>query len=180
MQKNEQAFGRLVELFSDRVYNTVLSFTQNAEDAEDLTQEVFVEVFQSIHHYKSESKLFTWIYRIAVNKSLDHIQSKKRKKRFAFLTSLFGEDSELVHDAPHFDHPGVLMERKEQARVLFHAVSLLPVKQQTVFTLHKVEGLSHLEIAEVMQLTESSVESLMFRAKQNLQKLLYHYYKKNR
>ncbi|MEI6507948.1 MAG: RNA polymerase sigma factor [Bacteroidota bacterium] len=179
INKNDQAFKELVDLYADRVHNTVVSFTQNDEDAEDITQDVFVEIYQSISKFRNDSSLFTWIYKIAVSKSLDYLKAKKRKKRFSFFTSLFGEDASLVYDKPHFDHPGVLLENKEYAKVLFHAISKLPEKQQTVFTLHKVEGLSYQEIAEVIQTTTSSVESLMFRAKQNLQIHLKDYYENN-
>jgi RNA polymerase sigma factor (sigma-70 family) len=179
-KKDESAFKYLVETYSDRVYNTVLSFVQHAEDAEDIAQEVFIEVYQSIDKFKNESKLFTWIYRIAVSKSLDHLKSKKRKKRFAFVQSLFGDEGiSLLADKPHFEHPGVLLENKEHSKVLFFAISKLPENQQTVFNLNKVEGLSYNEVSEVMQVSVSSVESLLFRANQNLKKLLENYYQKN-
>lgn len=176
-KKDESAFKYLVETYSDRVYNTVLSFVQHAEDAEDIAQEVFIEVYQSINKFKNESKLFTWIYRIAVSKSLDHLKSKKRKKRFAFVQSLFGDEGiSLLADKPHFEHPGVLLENKEHSKVLFFAISKLPENQQTAFNLNKVEGLSYNEVSEVMQVSVSSVESLLFRANQNLKKLLENYY----
>ena len=176
-KKDESAFKYLVETYSDRVYNTVLSFVQHAEDAEDIAQEVFIEVYQSIDKFKNESKLFTWIYRIAVSKSLDHLKSKKRKKRFAFVQSLFGDEGiSLLADKPHFEHPGVLLENKEHSKVLFFAISKLPENQQTAFNLNKVEGLSYNEVSEVMQVSVSSVESLLFRANQNLKKLLENYY----
>jgi RNA polymerase sigma-70 factor (ECF subfamily) len=74
------------------VYNTVLGILQNAEDAEDVTQEAFIQVFESVSSFKGESKFSTWIYRIAVSKALDHIRKKKRKKRFAFIQSLYGKN----------------------------------------------------------------------------------------
>ena len=179
-QRDESAFKYLVETYSDRVYNTVLSFVQHAEDAEDIAQEVFIEVHQSIHQFKGDSKIYTWIYSIAVSKSLDHLKSKKRKKRFAFMQSLFGEEGvSLISDKPHFDHPGVQLENKEHAKVLFYAISKLAENQQTAFTLNKVEGLTYAEVAEVMNVSVSSVESLLFRANQNLKKLLENYYQKN-
>ena len=179
-KKDENAFRYLVETYNDKVFNTVLSFVQQAEDAEDICQEVFIEVYQSIDKFKNESKIYTWIYRIAVSKSLDHLKSKKRKKRFAFLQSLFGDEGiSLAADKPHFDHPGVQLENKEHSKVLFYAISKLPEKQQTAFTLTKVEGLSYAEVSEIMQVSVSSVESLLFRANQNLRTLLENYYQKN-
>lgn len=176
---NEAAFRNLVEEFQKRVYNTCVGLLQNTEDAEDVTQEVFVSVFQSIHGFKGESRLSTWIYRIAVTKSLEFTRAKNRKKRFAFVQSIFSGEGEIKTDTPHFYHPGVQLENKERAAVLFAAIDQLAENQKTAFILHKLEDLSYQEIAEVMNVTVSSVESLMFRAKQNLQKKLGDYYEKN-
>lgn len=179
-RQDQTAFKELVQQFSRRVYNTSLGILQNGEDAEDISQEVFIEVFQSIHQFKGESKLSTWIYRIAVTKSIEFIRRKNRKKRFAFVQSLFGMESELPSkDHVHFYHPGVQLENKERAAVLFRAIDQLPENQKTAFTLHKLENLSYAEITEVMHVSLSSVESLMFRAKKNLQKLLSDYYEEN-
>jgi len=174
------AYKQLVGSFGDKVHNTVISILQNEEDAEDITQEVFIEVFRSVHGFKGESTLSTWIYRISVMKSFEFLRKKKRKKRFAIVQSLFGMESVLPEtDKPHFYHPGVQLENKERAAILFSAIDKLPENQKTAFILHKTEGLSYTEIADIMKTSVSSVESLMFRAKQNLQKLLADYYNKN-
>jgi RNA polymerase sigma factor (sigma-70 family) len=180
IQKDQLAFKELVSMFSGRVYNTSLGILQNDGDAEDVSQEVFIEVFQSIHRFKGESKLSTWIYRIAVTKSLEFLRKKNRKKRFAFFQSLFGNES-VLHEkhGAHFYHPGIQLENKERAAILFTAINKLPESQKAAFILAKVENLSYAEITEVMNITLSSVESLMFRAKQNLQKSLLKYYEEN-
>jgi len=121
--------------------------------------------------------LSTWIYRIAVNKSLEYLRKMKRKKRSGFLFWISNEDSESHLEVPDFNHPGVMVENKEKAVILFQAIDNLPENQRIAFTLHKVEDLSYLQIAEVMQKSISSVESLMHRAKKNLKKELYNYYK---
>ena len=176
---SQEAFSELLRLYSARVLNTCYRFVLNRQDAEDISQDVFIEVYQSIKTFKGKSKLSTWIYRIAASKSLDHLKSKKRKKRFAFLQSLFGAEGIIpIADAPHFEHPGVILENKEYSKVLFYALSKLPESQQTAFNLNKIEGLSYLEVSEVMKVSVSSVESLLFRANQNLRKLLENYYKK--
>ena len=156
-----------------------MGILQNAEDSEDVTQEVFVQVFESVHQFKGDSKFSTWLYRIAVTKSLDHLRKKKRKKRFGFLQSLFGPNEEEIKHTPDFQHPGVSMENKEHAAALFNAISKLPDNQKAAFTLHKLEGLSYQEIAEALDTSVSSVESLMHRAKGNLRKLLTDYYENN-
>ena len=158
------------------VYNTALGILQNAEDAEDVTQETFIQVFESVLSFKGESKFSTWVYRITVSKAMDHIRKKKRKKRFAFIHSLYGKNDKPVIDPPDFFHPGVSMENKENAAVLFKAVQQLPPNQKTAFVLNKVEGLSYVEIGQVMKITDSAVDSLLHRAKANLKKTLNDYY----
>lgn len=176
---DEQAFKSLVTNYQDLVYNTALGIVQNSEDAEDVAQEVFIQVFRSIDQFKGDARLSTWIYRITTTKALDHIRSRKRKKRFAFITSLFGANDELVHDPVDFQHPGVALDRKEQAALLFQMINQLPDNQKAAFTLHKTEELSYQEIADVMELSVSAVESLLFRARQNLRKLLEKHYQQN-
>ena len=177
---NSSAYELLVKTFQKKVYNTCLGLLQNEEDAEDICQEVFIAVFQSINQFKGEAKLSTWIYRITVTRSLEFLRMKKRKKRFAILQAIFtNEQGETKIQATNFVHPGVQLENKERAAILFKTIDKLPENQKTAFILHKVEDLSYTEIAAVMKLSLSSVESLMFRAKQNLQKLLGDYYEKN-
>src|SRR4051812_46480030 len=161
------------------VFNTALGIVQNAEDAEDIAQEVFVQVYQSVGSFKGDSKFSTWLYRITITKSLDHERRKKRKKRFGFVKSLFGEENQPVTHPPDFHHPGVVMDQKENAAALFKAISQLPENQRIAFTLHKVEGLSYQEVSDAMETTVSSIESLMHRAKTNLRKFLEDHYKGN-
>ncbi|MEJ7766686.1 MAG: RNA polymerase sigma factor [Chitinophagaceae bacterium] len=175
--KDESAFKTIVETWKDMVFNTALGIVQNTEDAEDVAQEVFVQVYESIGGFKGESKFSTWLYRITVTKSMDHIRKKKRKKRFAFIQGLFGLNNEILHDPPDFHHPGVSLDNKERSTVLFKAIEKLPENQKIAFTLHKVEGLSYQEVGQVMETSLSSVESLLHRAKNNLKKNLEEYYR---
>ncbi|MFT4094284.1 MAG: RNA polymerase sigma factor [Niabella sp.] len=169
---SEAAFKTIVDAYQDMIYNTCLSIVKSEEDAEDLAQEVFVQVYQSIHTFKGESKLSTWLYRIATTKSLDHERKKKRKKRFGFVKSIFGEDAQVEVNPPDFNHPGVVLDSKENAATLFRALDKIPENQKIAFILTKVEGLSYQEVSEIMQTTVSSVESLLHRAKNNLRKIL--------
>lgn len=169
-QGEEPAFKELVMQFQDKVFNTALGFLQHPAEAEDIAQEVFIQVFRSIKGFKGDSSLSTWLYRITVTKSLDHLRSRKRKKRYGFLTSLFGNDNMPVHEPADFDHPGVLQEKKEDAAQLFKLINELPENQRTAFILNKVEELSYREIAAIINTTEQAVDSLLQRAKQNLRK----------
>ena len=175
-QGDESAFRIIVETRKDLVYNTVIGLLQNTGDAEDITQEVFIKVYESVHQFKGESAFSTWLYRIAVTKSLELIRNRKRKKRFAFITGLFGDDNEPRHDPADFVHPGVQLDNRERASMLFKAIAKLPDNQRIAFTLHKVEGVPYQEISEVMKITVSAVESLIHRAKANLRKGLEDFY----
>lgn len=172
-QGDEAAFRTLVERYQDLVYNTALGVVQNESDAEDVAQEVFIQVYRSIGSFKSEAKLSTWIYRITTTRALDLLRARKSKKRFGLLKRLWETPEESpVENIQDFNHPGVSLERKEEAAQLMAAIAQLPENQKVAFVLHKLEGLSYLEIAEVMGNTLPAVESLMHRARLNLRKIL--------
>jgi RNA polymerase sigma-70 factor (family 1) len=176
---NERCFNQLFTLYKDKVFNTALSYLHNAADAEEATQDVFIEIYQSASKFEGKSKVGTWIYRITVNKCLDRLRYQKRKKRFAFVVSIFKQGTgELQHDYAHFDHPGVKLESKEDAAVLFKAIDTLPENQKTAFILSQIEELSQKEIAEVMNASIKAIESLIQRAKGNLRKELADFYLK--
>tara|TARA_B100001059_G_C17834277_1_gene586841 strand:+ start:3883 stop:4461 length:579 start_codon:yes stop_codon:yes gene_type:complete len=177
--QNRAAYSKLLEDFQHKVFGTCLSFVPNREDAEDIAQEVFVEVFNSIDKFKQESKLSTWIYRIATNKCLEFIRKKSAKKRFAFLQSLSGNDYNL-DKASYFteiNHPGLILEQKETSDTLFLAINKLPEAQRVVFTLNKIDDKSYKEISEITNKSIGSIESLLFRAKKKLQNTLETFYK---
>ncbi|WP_299107230.1 RNA polymerase sigma factor [uncultured Winogradskyella sp.] len=177
--KSIKAYSKLLDDFQQKVFSTCISFVPNKEDAEDIAQEVFVEVFNSISKFKGDSKLSTWIYRITTNKCLEFIRKKNTKKRFAFLQSITGNaiPMDKTNYFTEMNHPGILLENKELSATLFKAINSLPESQCVVFTLHKIDGKSYQEVAEITKRSLSSVESIMFRAKKNLQSVLENYYK---
>ncbi|WP_350294077.1 RNA polymerase sigma factor [uncultured Croceitalea sp.] len=177
---SSQAYGQLLDEYQQKVFGTCISFVPNKEDAEDIAQEVFVEIFNSIGKFKEESKLSTWIYRVSVNKSLEFIRKKNTKKRFGFMQSLLGNDLPIDRSSyfTEFNHPGIQLENKEKSEILFAAINKLPETQRIVYTLNKIDDLSYKEVSEITEKSISSIESLLFRAKENLRELLYDYYKK--
>lgn len=180
-QGDEDAFRQLVNDHKNKVYNTCLGFLRNPHDAEDVAQEVFIQVFDSIDEFREEASLSTWIYKIAVTKSLELIRYRKRQKRSGFfkaLGNLFNETEDKVDDSDYM-HPGIQLENKERAKILMNEIEQLPERQRVAFTLQKMEGLSYQEVAEVMDLSVPAVESLLHRARQNLKKQLYAYYQQN-
>ncbi len=180
-QGSEPALGELYQIFKDQVYNTALSYLQHVSDAEEVTQDVFVKIFQSAARFEGKSAVSTWIYRITVNRSLDMLQHRQRQKRFGFVVRLFQPETGVPSlELPHFEHPGVALENKENARILFQAIESLPPQQKTAFILSFVEELPRQEVAEVMELSLKAVESLLQRAKGNLRKRLENFHPERR
>lgn len=167
MQKNTFDLNHLYQQYSLLVYNVALQYVQNVEDAEEITQDVFVKVYQSINTFKSNSSLKTWIYRITINQSLDFIKQKTTKKRF-FIFGKKSQNEFEISNISNFEHPGILLEQKEDVAILFNVINTLPENQKTAFILTKIDGLSNPEVAEIMDITISAIESLVFRAKATL------------
>jgi RNA polymerase sigma-70 factor (ECF subfamily) len=121
--------------------------------------------------FQEKSSITTWIYRITINKSLDYIKAKNRKKRLGVFASLFYENTQVIkHDRPSFNHPGVLLEQKESVELIFNHINQLPDNQKTALILYKLERKSLQEIAVIMDISTKAVESMIQRAKANLAK----------
>lgn len=167
---NEQALAVLYNLYSEKIYNTALSYTKSTEDAEEITQDVFVKVYKNASKFKGESSLNTWIYRITVNTSLNYL---KKKNRFIFFKNSLSKSKNI-----DFEHPGVLLENKERAAALYKAIDCLSDNQKTAFILSFIEELPRREVADIMEVSLKAVESLLQRAKKNmrveLQKIYLH------
>ncbi len=163
---NKEGLHFLINAFEKNVFNICIGILQNVEDAEEVTQDVFVQVFYKISSFKGEAQCSTWVYRIAVNESLQFLRKAKAKKRLQF----FGLGKKEEASAINFVHPGVQIEQKENAAILYKAIKKLTEQQQVAFTLKNMEQLKQNEIAAIMGLSEGAVESLLQRAKQNLKK----------
>lgn len=171
---DENAFRDLVDSFQLKVVNTCYGFLHDRDEAEDIAQDVFVEIYHSIHKFREDSSLSTWIYRIAVNKSLN--RKKRLNKRSLFSSFSNGDDdsfayADLKSEAPLADE---IIIKDEEKQKLHKAIDRLPENQKTALILSKFEDMSYKEISEIMDLSISSIESLLFRAKQNLVKRLKH------
>lgn len=175
-QRDEPAFRWLVEHYRNKVFHTILNIVQDTAEAEDAAQETFIQVVESIDRFRQESSLSTWLYRIAVRKALDKTRRKKIRQRLQAVIPGWMPD-EKKSGTGEFHHPGISLEQKEKAAVLFRAVQSLPEKQRVAFTLIKIQGLSYEEAMAILQQNIKAVESLVSRAKANLQKRLEQYYK---
>ena len=177
---DKEAFKVMVDKYSRIVFNICNGFLHNTMDAEDVSQEVFTEVFLSSGKFRGDSKISTWLYRIAVNKSLNHLRDNKKIKKIKSLSPDLSNDFSANVEIPadrsqQSDYP---IENSDRRKNLFSAINSLPENQKTAFILNKYEDLSYKEISEVMDLTIPSVESLLFRAKKSLQEKLIECYKK--
>ena len=172
---DEAAFEQLVVNHQELVLNTCFGFVHNRQEAEDLTQEVFIQVYKSIKTFQEQAKLSTWLYRIAVNKSLNFIRKEKSKGFVSTLDEILFKGTESGISTSHNTNPLGLLENNERAERLEEAIAKLPENQKTAFTLSKLQGLPNKEISEIMELSLSATEALLNRAKKNLQKFLLHY-----
>ncbi len=164
---NNRAFADLVKLYGGMVLNTCYRLVLDKDDAEDIAQEVFVEVFQSISTFRGDSKLSSWLYRVAIAKSLDHIKKMKRAKRLSsFARFLKFEDvQEQVSGGIAADAQILEKEREEALRAL---LDTLPDNQRVAFMLSKIDGLGIVEVASIMQTSVTAVDSLIYRAKRRI------------
>jgi RNA polymerase sigma-70 factor (ECF subfamily) len=161
---DKDAFGLLVKLHSNQVLNTCYRFLLNKEDAEDISQEVFIEVYQAIKSFRGDSKLSTWVYRIAVSRCLDEIKKRNRKKRITSFGKLLHID-DLANWISGGSRPDKSLHEKENMEEVMTVLNTLPDNQRVAFVLSKIEGYSNAEIAEIMNTTTIAVESLVYRAK---------------
>ena len=162
---NKRSFEVLVQQFQERIFRTAMGFVHNKEDAEEITQDVFIKAYYALNSFKGKSGLSTWLYRIAVNTSISFIRRKKRKEFWSRFPVSFNISSTDKNAADH-------LSEKEEGKLVRKAIEKLPLKQQMAFVLSKYEDLPQKKVAEIMQVTEGAVEQLIMRARSNLQKAL--------
>jgi len=178
-RKDEEAFRIFVEKYHQLVLNICNNILHNHDDAMDVSQEVFIKIFDSIETFRAESKITTWIYRIAVNKSLNYLRSKKRQKWFSSIDILFDNNSKKNEPQDNELKPGENIELDENKKALYHALAKLPEKQNIAISLNSFEDLSYKEISDIMNISTSEVGVLINRGKKKLQQLIIEYFKNN-
>jgi RNA polymerase sigma-70 factor (ECF subfamily) len=151
----------LYDEYATRVYNLSLHYVRNIPDAEEITQDVFLKIHNSLSDFNQEAEIGTWIHRITVNTALDHLRKQNAKKR-RFILSM---DNAVLPASTNHVHPGIQLEEKESIKALMDIINELPNNQKTAIILHKIEGLSQRETALIMKRSVKSVESLIGRAR---------------
>lgn len=176
---NQKCFKDFVDDNKNLVFNTCYSFLHDKTNAEDVTQEVFIEVYLSLKKFKRDSKLTTWLYRISVNKSLNFIRDNRKRSIMQSIENFFWKSEPMDISQNHMSsHSEGSDLEKERLELLHRAIARLPKNQKVAFTLSKLKDLSYKQIAEVMDLSLLSVEGLIHRAKKNVQKEIIDFYKK--
>jgi RNA polymerase sigma-70 factor (ECF subfamily) len=174
---DQSAFKAIVERYQRRVINVGYRFLGNREDAEDVAQETFLRLYLSARSYKPRAELFTYLYSIATHLALNQLRKKKRLRLFSLDQSGRNGEVEIDREVPAdpADQPDQSLERAEREAVVRRALDTLPAAQKTAVILSRYEGLSYKQIAEVMDISVSAVESKLHRAKQTLRKKLSAY-----
>ena len=172
------AYDELVRRYQERIYATVYHMTSNHEDANDLTQETFIKGYQALRSFKGDSSFYTWVYRIAVNKTINFLKQRKNRTHLSLNDLDFNAENDpdlvaLVSDrTPRRD-----IALSELQQKLNKAMLKLSEPHRLVVTLHDVQGLSHEEIGNIMDCNIGTVRSRLFYARQQLQAHLSDYLK---
>lgn len=163
-------FREIFEKYQNQVMNTIYRFTGDYNQAEDLTQDVFIRVFKSAKRYKPKAKFKTWLFKIVVNLCLNYRRDKARNRTQSLDAPLITANGEIVREvrAPDGDIPDVALEELELRKVVRDAIDSLPENQRMVVILQRFEEMSYKDISEALGISLSAVESLLFRARQNL------------
>jgi RNA polymerase sigma factor (sigma-70 family) len=180
IRRDRDAMQYLVSRYQEEVIKTAYYFTGDMADAEDLSQDVFLEVIRSAGSFKAAAALSTWIRRITINKALNHLKRQKRRSIVMRLETLF---SDTKNGWARNNKPLVIQnktEEEEEHKLLHKAIDRLPANQRIALILSKFDERSHREISEIMSISVSSVESLIHRAKKNLQRMLIHHFSEYR
>ncbi len=165
---DQNKYSLIVEKYQSNVFRTVMGFVHQKENAEEITQDVFVKAYYSLKSFQGRSAFNTWLYRITVNLCLNFLNKEKRRKIWSLFTDSFQLPTKEKFVITQ-------MEEAEEFRIVQKAIDSLSEKQRTAFVLSKYEELSQKEIASVMNITEGAVEQLLQRAKINLKKKLNRY-----
>lgn len=166
---DRKKYNLLVEKYQSMVFKTAVGFVHSKEDAEDLTQEIFINAFQSLAQFQGNSEFSTWLYRITVNMSINQLNKNKNRQFLRFAGELL---QNIFTKETSDSNPQQKLEQSERDSAIRNAIDSLPDNQRTAFILSKYDDLSQKEIATVMQCSEGSVEQLLQRAKMKLQKKL--------
>lgn len=168
---DEVALKDLIKEYQSRVFHHAMQILRDREEAEDVCQETFIQVLESIKTFKGNSSLSTWIIRIAINKALEKLRKEKRRNQLRALLPWWMPAESRSFESQAL-HPDIQLENKEKAIALYRAIDQLSPNQRIAFTLIMIEDISYAEASDLMNLSIKAIESLVSRAKENIKKEL--------
>ncbi len=181
VEQSERNFEDIYRENAEKVLNLCYRMTGDEHVARDLSQDIWVKVYRNLSDFQGRAAVFTWIYRIAVNHILNYLKKEKRQRWRQILDlnlkEAFTADETLsrLTTREHSPDPAELLQKKEREQIVWQQILRLPEKQRVPLVLYRYDGLSYQEIARVLGISLSSVESRIHRAKKNLQKWLEPY-----
>lgn len=167
LEGETEMFRLLVELYNERIFILARGFVHQVQDAEDLTQETFLNAFLALGDFKGKSEFSTWLYRIGINTIYSYLRKKQRRSVITYYETFVNNISEQFHSNKN-DTPHKILTTKQTEEIIYRAIDKLPPNQRTALILSRLDGLSQKEIAEVMSLSVHAVESLLQRGKKQL------------
>jgi RNA polymerase sigma-70 factor, ECF subfamily len=170
LQGNTEAFGELVRRYQERLYHSVYRLLENAEDAQDVVQEAFLNAYQSLEGFKGDSRFFTWLYRIAVNTAISHKRKHRTKARMEMQKN--GEHMLDPLDPSEASRPEHALEQAEQQRHVRQALSRLSPEHRAVLVMKEIEGQRYEQMAEILHVPIGTIRSRLHRARLELRELL--------
>lgn len=174
------AFRALFDKYHRRAFAVAMGVVKNEEDALDAVQEAFVKVHKNIHKFEGSSSFYTWLYRIVMNVSIDHVRRRSRRKNLDFDERSLHEGSEVAGDGALLprvtdSNPGRSALRRELGEAIGAALQELPEHHRAVLVLREIEGMSYEEMAETLQVPKGTVMSRLFHARKKMQASLAPY-----
>ncbi len=175
--EQKYSFEELYQQYGNKILNLAFHMTGDEESARDLTQEIFIKIYENLAQFRGQSHIYTWIYRIALNHITNYLKSQKRLRWKTFLNidlidALRGKIPESSKSFIDEAGPHSRLEKKEREKIIWKLIQELPVQQRVSLILHRYEGYSYKEIADLLGISMNAVESRIYRAKQALAKKL--------
>ncbi|MCX7698871.1 MAG: sigma-70 family RNA polymerase sigma factor [Candidatus Goldbacteria bacterium] len=168
----KEYFREIIKKYKNVIYNHSRNFLRNAQEAEDVTQEIFINIFNNLSRFRGDSKLSTWIYRITVNTCKNKLKQMKRLKANVVeeIDDENDETRKIIEDIRENEEkePDNIFKQKNLRNAIYENIKTLPAEQRTVIILRDIDGLSYEEIAKIMKISVPAVKSKLFRARENL------------
>ena len=168
----QQAFTLLVKKYQNRVANILTRYVRNSGDIADITQEVFIKVYNSLSSFRGDSAFYTWLYRIAVNTAKNYLTSQSRRPPSSDIDAMEADGYDGSGALKETDDPEAMLRSHEIQRVILDTIEQLPAELKSAITLRELEGMSYEEIANIEGCPIGTVRSRIFRARDAIDKQL--------